>query len=102
MVPCTILTLLMIEPAFSKLEEDDGGHILWMKIGYAAVNLLNVGLAIYKCNTMGLLPTTPSDWLEFMPHPEVCAVVVSIDTHALTVQSSGCRVICSRSRLLRG
>ena len=58
--------------AFAKLEEDDGGHILWMKIGYAAVNLLNVGLAIYKCNTMGLLPTTPSDWLEFMPHPEVC------------------------------
>lgn len=29
-------------------------------------NLINVGLALYKCHTMGLLPTHASDWLAFV------------------------------------
>ena len=28
-------------------------------------NLANVALAVYKCNSMGLLPTYASDWLAF-------------------------------------
>jgi hypothetical protein len=61
-----------VHTAFGKLSEDDGGQVLLMKLGYAALNIVNVSLAVYKCNTMGLFPTTPSDWLEFLPHPVVC------------------------------
>ena len=33
---------------------------------YVLANLVVIGLAVYKCNAMGLLPTAQSDWLEFM------------------------------------
>lgn len=26
-----------------------------------------IGLAVYKCHTMGLLPNHASDWLDFVP-----------------------------------
>ena len=55
--------------AFARLDEDGGGEMLLIKAGYAALNLVNLGLAMYKCNSIGLFPTTPSDWLEFLPHP---------------------------------
>jgi hypothetical protein len=65
--------------AFSKLGEDDG-YVRLMKVGYGALNLVNLGLALYKCNTIGLFPTTPSDWLEFMHAPQVCIMIMEINT----------------------
>lgn len=32
-------------------------------------NLVNMGLALYKCHSMGLLPTHASDWLAFVEPP---------------------------------
>ncbi|CAG9771241.1 unnamed protein product [Ceutorhynchus assimilis] len=38
-------------------------------IVYIFGNLVNVGLALYKCHSMGLLPTHASDWLAFVEPP---------------------------------
>nr|XP_053638172.1 uncharacterized protein LOC128692872 [Cherax quadricarinatus] len=35
------------------------------KLIYLLGNLVNVGLAVYKCHSMGILPTHASDWLAF-------------------------------------
>jgi hypothetical protein len=47
------------------------------KVSYVAINLVGLFMAAYKLSNLGLLPTTESDWLEFMqqapvkppPHP---------------------------------
>lgn len=36
---------------------------------YVFGNIVNIGLALYKCHSMGLLPTQPSDWLAFVEPP---------------------------------
>lgn len=33
-------------------------------------NVINIGLALYKCHSMGLLPTHTSDWLAFVEPQE--------------------------------
>ena len=35
------------------------------KFVYCLGNVVCLGLAVYKCQVMGLLPTTASDWLAF-------------------------------------
>ena len=40
-------------------------NILGQKLVFILGNLANVALAMYKCHTMGLLPTHSSDWLAF-------------------------------------
>lgn len=42
------------------------------KLAYISGNLVAVALAVYKCNSMGLLPTHASDWLAFADPPQVC------------------------------
>lgn len=37
---------------------------------YVLGNFVNIGLALYKCQSMGLLPTHSSDWLAFVEPPE--------------------------------
>ena len=39
-------------------------------------NLANVAMAMYKCHTMGLLPTHASDWLAFADPLQRAEVVV--------------------------
>lgn len=38
---------------------------------YLLANVVGIGLGVYKVNAMGLLPTSQSDWLEFMLVREV-------------------------------
>ncbi len=38
---------------------------LGQKAVFVLGNLANVALAMYKCHSMGLLPTHASDWLAF-------------------------------------
>ncbi|XP_045191495.1 ER membrane protein complex subunit 4-like [Mercenaria mercenaria] len=49
--------------AFKMIEGSQ--HIL-QKFVYMFGNIVCLALAVYKCQTMGLLPTTPSDWLAFV------------------------------------
>lgn len=58
--------------AFSKLEsEGTRSQMLGVKAVYVLMQCLLLGLGIYKVNSMGLLPTTRSDWLawEFERQP---------------------------------
>lgn len=47
-----------------KLVEDTGAAA--QKLVYLLGNFVNIGLALYKCQSMGLLPTHSSDWLAFV------------------------------------
>ena len=44
---------------------------LVQKIVYFVSNLLGIALALYKCSSMGLLPTHSSDWLSFLEPQQV-------------------------------
>lgn len=35
------------------------------KLVFVGIQVVLLGLGLYKCNTMGLLPTSQSDWLAF-------------------------------------
>ena len=59
---------LIFSPVFHKLQ---GDQALLQKVVYVLANLVGVGLAVYKFNNMGLLPTAQSDWLEFMEARQV-------------------------------
>lgn len=56
-------------PAFKLLESSSQQ---WLQgLVYLIGNLLGAALAIYKCQSMGLLPTHSSDWLAFIEPPQV-------------------------------
>lgn len=45
---------------------DINTNIYLQKFIFFIGNLINIGLALYKCHSMGLLPTHASDWLAFV------------------------------------
>mmetsp|Transcript_35601 Transcript_35601/g.117154 ORF Transcript_35601/g.117154 Transcript_35601/m.117154 type:complete len:178 (-) Transcript_35601:199-732(-) len=45
------------------------GALLMAKATFVVLNLLAMSGALYKMNTMGLLPNTPSDWASFLVVP---------------------------------
>lgn len=38
------------------------------KLIFLSLQLLALGIALYKCSTMGLLPVTAADWTSLVPH----------------------------------
>jgi hypothetical protein len=62
-----IKALLSVSSAFKMIE---GSHSVVQKLAYLAGNLVNLGIALYKCQSMGLLPTHTSDWLAFVEPQE--------------------------------
>lgn len=59
---------MFCDAVFSRLT---GDQAVLQKMVYVLANLLGIALAVYKCNSMGLLPTAQSDWLEFMAARQV-------------------------------
>ncbi|KAI9732558.1 MAG: hypothetical protein M1834_003893 [Cirrosporium novae-zelandiae] len=56
--------LINTNQVFSKFETDGTrGKLLQIKAVYVLMQLLALGLGLWKVNGMGLLPTTRSDWL---------------------------------------
>lgn len=63
-----IKALPSVNSVFSTVEPSLSS--LWLqKFVYILGNLLGIGLALYKCQTMGFLPTHASDWLAFAEQP---------------------------------
>ncbi|RCN33209.1 leucine carboxyl methyltransferase [Ancylostoma caninum] len=62
--------LFSVNATFKPLEDQNTGSMIVHKIIFVLGNLGAIALAIYKVHTMGLLPNTPSDWLEFIPQPQ--------------------------------
>ena len=48
-----------------------GDQAALQQFSYILANLLGLAMAMYKCHTMGLLPTSQSDWVEFMDQQQV-------------------------------
>ena len=61
---------VFLRPSAFKLLESSSQQ--WLQgLVYLVGNLLGSALAIYKCQSMGLLPTHSSDWLAFIEPPQV-------------------------------
>jgi len=60
-------TLFSVNATFKNLDSADGSGPgnLGQKVVFVLGNLVNVALALYKCHSMGMLPTYTSDWLAF-------------------------------------
>jgi len=58
-----VKALLSIQTTFKMIE---GSHAIGQKLVYLLGNLACLALALYKCQSMGLLPTHSSDWLAFV------------------------------------
>lgn len=58
-----VKALLTIQSTFKMIA---GGQAILQKIVYLFGNLACLALALYKCSSMGLLPTHASDWLDFV------------------------------------
>ncbi|SPO03221.1 related to ER membrane DUF1077 domain protein [Cephalotrichum gorgonifer] len=59
-----IMGLLSTNQAFARFEsETNRSQLIPVKLLYVAMQLLALAVGIWKINSMGLLPTTRSDWL---------------------------------------
>lgn len=58
-----VQTLFSYKDVFDRLR---GDQAVLQKVVFILANLVGIALAVYKFNSMGLLPTSQSDWLEFM------------------------------------
>lgn len=70
--PIMMVGMLIIKPvkALFTLQQTfkvkEGKYAFGQKFVYFLGQLLNIALALYKCQSMGLLPTHASDWLAFV------------------------------------
>lgn len=58
-----VKALFTLQHTFKMIE---GSHAAGQKFVYFLGNIVNIALALYKCQSMGLLPTHASDWLAFV------------------------------------
>lgn len=71
--PIMMVGMLFLKPVralfscASTFKAIEGDQHMVQKFVYLLGNLAGLGLALYKCQSMGLLPTHPSDWLDFVP-----------------------------------
>ncbi|CAI2183561.1 17170_t:CDS:2 [Funneliformis geosporum] len=68
-----IKALMGIDSVFERYESPKTKpHLMLPKLVYVILQLLTMALGLYKCFSMGLLPTATSDWLAFMePRQEI-------------------------------
>ncbi|KAM0261692.1 hypothetical protein ACHAQJ_002144 [Trichoderma viride] len=59
-----IVGLMSTNQAFERFQTDsNSGQILQTKLVYVAMQFVALAVGIWKINSMGLLPTTRSDWM---------------------------------------
>ncbi|KAI8071760.1 hypothetical protein BC940DRAFT_293660 [Gongronella butleri] len=65
-----IKSIMGTQQTFERFETkgSTSADLLQAKLAYIGLNLVVICLGVYKVNAMGLLPTTTSDWLAFLPH----------------------------------
>jgi hypothetical protein len=63
-----VQALMAISATFKMLESSSQKFL--QGLVYLIGNLMGLALAVYKCQSMGLLPTHASDWLAFIEPPE--------------------------------
>ncbi|KAJ2632603.1 hypothetical protein H4R22_001138 [Coemansia sp. RSA 1290] len=62
-------SLVSVHQTFAPLERAKGPQVdlTMQKLAFVAINVAGVLFGIYRLSIMGLLPTTSSDWLAFIP-----------------------------------
>ncbi|PSN42208.1 ER membrane protein complex subunit 4 [Blattella germanica] len=58
-----VKALFSMQNTFKMIE---GSHAIGQKLVYLLGNIVSMALALYKCHSMGLLPSHTSDWLAFV------------------------------------
>jgi len=61
-----IKAILSVNEVFSRFE-DHNSSLFLPKLTYIGINLVTLSIAVYKCSVLGLLPTTVSDWISYLP-----------------------------------
>ena len=56
---------------FARYSGNGGVNLLLPQLVFVACNVAGVGLALWKCQQMGLLPTSSADWLSTQVRPAV-------------------------------
>lgn len=71
-IPIMMVSMLLVRPvkALLKFPAIEGDQAILQKLVYFIGNLASLALALYKCQSMGLLPTHSSDWLDFLENPK--------------------------------
>lgn len=75
-IPIMMVSMLLLRPVKalmsikSKFATIEGSQAILQKLVYFIGNLACLALALYKCQSMGLLPTHSSDWLDFLENPK--------------------------------
>lgn len=75
-IPIMMVSMLLLRPVKalmtikSKFAVIEGSQAILQKLVYFIGNLACLALALYKCHSMGLLPTHSSDWLDFLENPK--------------------------------
>jgi hypothetical protein len=59
-----IMAVMNLQRTFAPFETPGtSGRMMGVKLVYVLMNMMMLGLGVWKVNKMGLLPTTRSDWL---------------------------------------
>ena len=72
-----VINIYYFFAVFQKLQ---GDQAIFQKAIFVLANLVGIGLAIYKFNSMGVLPTHQSDWLEFLEPQKVYTQLKILET----------------------
>ena len=67
-----ISEMLNVQTRFARFA-DSGVDMTLPKITFIALHLAGLALGLYKCNTMGLLPTSTADWVDSSLRTVRCA-----------------------------
>ena len=69
----------VISTMYHPIKSEHNGTLILHKIIFVLGQLSAIGLAIYKCHSMGLLPNHASDWLDFVPAPERMQYLLNLE-----------------------
>ncbi|KAF2070509.1 hypothetical protein CYY_008175 [Polysphondylium violaceum] len=61
-----IKAIFQVNAMFSRFS-DLKDQVMEMKMTYIGIQLLLLGVTLYKCSSMGILPITQSDWISSLP-----------------------------------
>jgi len=65
----------------------EGKRKTLQQVVYTFGNIVGLGLAVYKCQVMGLLPTHPSDWLAFV-EPQKVGIILCVTVYTGCARSN--------------
>jgi hypothetical protein len=63
--------IIGVNQTFLRFDKEEGLDLKIPKLIFISLQLLALGVALYKCSTMGLLPLTSVDWTIYLPEKNI-------------------------------